>query len=437
MPHHAYAISTIRQNIAFRFFVYWSVLSRIKASMHIRWILVCLIALTPSQLEAGTIKKIDRKKKLVLIDEGKGTGVTKTSKICFKDAEGVDAGCGKVSKIKASSTTVKVTAKVLKKLKKGFEVVITADETVEGEEAAPPEEGSEMAPPEEGVGTTTPAEGDAAASSAKAKGKKGSKTAKGKKDKATPAEGGKWRNNIKLAYILTPKGASTFNRLSYQAPSKDDSGTVQATDSLWSTIGAVSQSLLGFGLEAEFGIGATMSMAVGFKQKKYSEFKVESDYDVKDGSHYTETSETSSAQGFWFDFYYLEVPISQSFIFRLGNGIDYESSQVDAKITHKYDGPKPETPGNQEFEVASASSKLSTISLRTVLNTHFFLDPIGLNFALNVLVPLTASEKFSGTVGDPNAAKLNGAAEDDLKAALGHKKAAVGVEALFGLYFAF
>src|SRR5690606_26050785 len=117
--------------------------------------------------------------------------------------------------------------------------------------------------------------------------------------------------------------------------------------------------------------------------------------------------------------------------FRMGNGIDMDMSNVAFAAAKKTDA------GEEEL-IAEASSKLSTISLRTIMAFDILMDPVGIVFAGNFLLPLSSGGSAAAEVFDPQAAQLPGLDPNaDLVLSMDHKKASFGVELIMAAYIAF
>lgn len=231
--------------------------------------------------------------------------------------------------------------------------------------------------------------------------------------------GGSSPSKLKFAYIFTPMMTTTYQKISYYRP-------IDGTEeSLWEPTGAQSASFLGFGAEYEMGLSGGSAIAAGGRLKYFREFTSQADYnDAED--HFAESNITASAMGFWLDYYYLNMgPL------RIGNGLDLDMSTVTFAAAHKTDA-------GDESLIAEASSKLTTISLRTIVAFDILMDPVGISFAGNFLLPITSSGATAAEVTDENAAKLPGLDPNaDLALSLNHKKASFGLELIIAAYIAF
>lgn len=231
--------------------------------------------------------------------------------------------------------------------------------------------------------------------------------------------GGSSSSKLKFVYIFTPMMTTNYQKLSYFRP-------IDGTEeTLWEPTGAQSSSFLGFGAEYEMGLGGGSAISAGGRIKYFREFTAQADYsDLED--QYVESNITASAMGFWADYYYLNMgPL------RIGNGLDLDMSTVTFGAAYKTDA-------GEESLIAEASSKLTTISLRTIVAFDILIDPVGISFAGNFLLPLSSSGSAAADVTDDNAAKLPGIDPNaDLSLSLNHKKASFGLELIIGAYIAF
>lgn len=231
--------------------------------------------------------------------------------------------------------------------------------------------------------------------------------------------GGSSRSKLKFAYILSPMMTTNYQKLSYYRP-------IDGTEeTLWEQTGPQSNSLLGFGAEFEMGLSGGSSIAAGGRMKYFREFSAQADY-AETENPYAETSIAASAMGFWLDYYYLNFGSV-----RIGNGLDLDMSTVSFTAAQKTDD-------GEENLIAEATSKLTTMSLRTLLVYDVLLDPVGLSFGVNFLLPLSASGSTIAEVFDDNASKIpNVDPNEDLAFSLAHKKASFGLEVIIAAYIAF
>jgi len=242
----------------------------------------------------------------------------------------------------------------------------------------------------------------------------------------------KHRRNIKLSYLLTIMSPSEFNKVVYQAP--EESGEV---DTLWNQTETAGLSLLGFNSEFEMPVGASISLAAGFRYRAFRGLLAEADYDkiTPNQDLYVLVEQNASALGFYFDTYFLDINFTNAFMMRLSGGLDIDMSTVELNAQRKV-----EQGSHEEFPVANVTSKATVISLRLGTHFNFFLDPLGIHTSLNILVPLTAmGQSVSGSSEDPNSNLLSGERDmiDDIQEQLAHGTGSVGLELLFGVSFAF
>ncbi len=352
------------------------------------WFFVLTIAvlfLRGGVADAASIKAVNKTRGIVIIDEGSDAGFKKGDRVCFQDINGKQVGCGTVASVKVSTANVQLAnPRLARRLKRGMPAI-------QGASAF------------------------------------------------TASSPGKYRRNLKAMYIVTPLFPTSYQKLAYAPPPLTGNA-----DSLWEQIGPPDISLLGFGVEAEFGIGASMSTAVGLRMRMDRVFVSEADFvtkapDANTGqavkiTEYVETKQSTTSMGFWTDFYLYDLVFGSSFALRFGSGLDVDMSTVVLQATQKDDDPAAATIG----EFAKVTSKLTTVSLRLLPAFVYFLDPIGINVTPALLIPLTATgASFAGESADTNAAKLNGDPVEDLKLALAHDKASFGLIVQFSLFYAF
>jgi hypothetical protein len=338
---------------------------------------ICFVA---GLANAATVTDVKKKKKTATIDAGTSSGFSKGISVCFSDSSGTKIGCAKISDATESTSTIKLTPKLVRKLKKGA----TADL--------------------QSGGTKTAAAG------------------------ADPAPN---RTNVKGLYVLTPVPPIQYNKISFSIP--ESSAT--AVESLWNIAEKSGMSFIGGALEMEFGVGTSMSLAFGFRYRMYRDFLAESDYGTttEQETIYAETTMKSTTMGGWFDFYFAQFG-SAPFFFRLGSGLDVDM----AKLTLQAD-KLSETNATDPETIATAESSLNLVSLRLGLQMNLFFKPIGLVFGLHPIVPLAAmGSKYEDEITDSNSSKVTPlTASEDLKISIDHKKASFGLEVTTGLYVAF
>lgn len=345
--------------------------------------------------EAGSVKQVSSKKKLVTVELGEDETMEKDADVCVFSEANKKIACGTVVKVKGTLATVKFeTIKGFKKMKPGLTAKV-------GEE-----------PPEAKEGGDEEAEGDAAPR------KKGKNSAKEPKVKSSP---------FRVWFYYSPALATpaVYNKLGYAAP------TSETPDTLWSDDKKTASTLFGLNLQVGIPLGA-FSLNPGLRYRKFTPSVVDSDYTPQRENPYASTEETASATGVWVDFQLFRVPFSGASSLWMSSGVDMDMSTVILKTTKKDDSG-----ATAESEIAKASSKLNVISLRVGAATDIvFAQVFGLSIGTTIMVPLSESAKFSGDLSDGEA---RGQAEpgDDLKKALGHKKNSVAYELSLGSVLAF
>ena len=78
---------------------------------------VCLFS---SDLYGATVKQKRKKRMVVVIDEGKSSGVSQGDTVCFFNFKDVEVGCGTVRRVRPQRAFVKVKAPVFRKVRPGF-----------------------------------------------------------------------------------------------------------------------------------------------------------------------------------------------------------------------------------------------------------------------------------------------------------------------------
>ena len=339
----------------------------------IRWI-IFLSGLTAAQAFAAKVTNVNVEKKVVTIDEGTETNFVKKSKVCFYDASNVKVGCSFIRTAKPKISFIKIKGdKLFAKITVGMQAKM---------EAGPPVPGTP------GITAIDPA----AASTA-------------------PLD--KPKSYFKALMLLPLVGPVSYQNLIYETPVN------RQVDSMWSADSAVKT----FGLGLEFGLGiSSFQLAGGLRTRFFMPKKISSDYNDVDGDktfeQYVDTTAIGSSFGAWLDFYWLILDFGVV-DFRLGSGLDFDSSAVTVDAVQKSDADA------SEVTIYQGKSTLSALSLRLLPSLDFTFGPIAFTLAAAIYVPLSQSSKFSlDTQDDPFAtANLNPSitAEQDLKDSLKHQ----------------
>jgi hypothetical protein len=326
----------------------------------------------------ATITEVKKKKKSVVVDSGTTNGFTVGAKVCFADAAGANVGCAKISEATETTSTIKVAAKVLKKLKPGTVA------NLEGAKASAP-------------GASAPN-----------------------------------RPNFKVLYLPTPISEMTYKRISYVAPGSN----ATEIDTLWEEQKFTAGQIVYAGGELEFGVGTSSSIALGGRYKEHFEFRVKADASDDDTkrNEFILSSTTAKEIGGWMDFYFYQTAGPQ-FFFRLGAGLDYNSMTVNFTSQQLDDND-----ADVANDLAKASSTLSFLGLRLGIQLNYLIKPVGFVLGIVPIIPVyQIGSAYSAESGDANASKLKGgiSGEDDLKTALNHTKGSLGLEIPIGLYVTF
>lgn len=335
------------------------------------WLLLLSLSISSTAL-AGTISKIYKKGRRVLIDQiEEGDGIEKGAKVCVYDDSDKRITCGKIAKTtKSGKAYMRISKKKFKMVKKGM-IVRTKDGSSGG----------------------------------------GSNTAK---NAGSIRIAGFWTGGIMTPY--------SYQKLAYQVPES------QAPSTLWKQEGEISTQLFGLGLSAGFQIGPGM-LITGLRYRAADDLAIDSDYSPSDPNIYSSIKESSSSTGIFFDYAYMTMPLGM-FLMDLTAGLDVDMSAVsiDAEVIDEK-GTQPTT------KLSKAESKLTVASLRVGANFDaMFMDMFGMNFGLNLLVPLSETPKYSGEVTDAQATGLDAETQGkDLEKQLAHKKSSVGVEIIIGV----
>lgn len=327
---------------------------------------------------AGTVLRVSKKKSRVTINEIEdGDGIEKGARICIYKENGKKAACGKIRRIKNEKAYMKISKKRIRRIKTGMNVRSPDSPAPDGSS-----QGSD----------TNMASGASSMRFA-----------------------GFWAGSI-----ITPY---SFQKLTYAVPETSN------PDTIWNQEGAIKQQLFGLGLSAGFSVGPGM-LITGFRYRASDDIAIDSDYSATNRDIYSTIKESASSTGIFFDYAYLTMPMG-IFTTDLTAGLDIDMSSVKVNAT-----VINESGDSDDQDLAIAESKLTLASLRLGVNFDaMFLDSFGMNFGLNILVPLAAaSSAFSGEVTDSQASGSDSdALGEDLKTQLAHQKSSFGAEIVVGV----
>jgi hypothetical protein len=355
----------------------------------IRWI-IFLLSLSATPGFAAKVIKIDAAKKVITIDEGTDTQFLKKSKVCFYDANNVKMGCSFIRTAKPKISFIKIKGdKLFAKIQMGMMAKV---------EAGPPAPGAPgiTADPAAAAAATTPTD--------------------------TP------KSYVTGLVLLPLVGPISYQNLIYETP------VGRQVDSMWSADSAVKS--LGFGLELGLGI-SSFQLSAGLRSRAFLPKKISSDYaDVNSDNtfeQYMDTTATGTGFGAWLDFYWLIVDFGVV-DFRLGNGLEFDSSTVTFEATQLSDL-------NSDSKLMySGKSSLTALSLRLLPTLDFIFGPIDFTLGAIIYIPVSQASKFSlGTSDDPFATQFlnpEKTVEEDLKTSLKHE-AKPGADLLLSAGFVF
>jgi len=335
-------------------------------------LMICLFSfLTTSSIYAAKVRKVNKKRGYVYINEGSKTGFTKGSKVCFFNRKGKKVACGKIRKSKSKKSTAKVSKKRARKIRKGYVVEL----------------------------------------------------------KSAPATK---RTESEYNYALRPtlniliSGPSQHNNIWFEPPQ----GAGGTSETLWSVgpVTAKTSSQANFGVEAELGafnlaLGARLQMQPPAPVGGFGMWK------VGQANPYSDTVIQASAPwAFYVDYFLLRFGG-----LNVGAGVDIESSSVTLDTYKVSEDPKTNTT-TDELQFSTISSMM-TISLRMPLRYHLNFGAFGFTTGATLLVPVVGSPSDTPDIPETNeyfAAVEDPAL--DLSTSLGHAKSPFGLEIILGAF---
>lgn len=324
---------------------------------------------------AGVVTEVKEDKKTITIDEGESKGFTKGVGVCFFNDKNKKVGCGKVKSAKSSEAVIKVTKKVIKKVKTGF------------------------------TASLKDAKGGASGAVATAP-----KTL-----------------TMRFFSVFAPINDYTYNKIHYEVPTGD---SAEAPETLWVIDEARSlvAPFTNFGLELELN---KLSLAAGFRYNLLDSFTKDSDYDLVNKAIYSSTSVTSTSINAYLDY----SSIFHVWLFHFGVGVNIDKSTV--TLTMDKIDESGSLPDERLYSAVSDLMVIGLrIPVRINIGLDSFGLAFALTPILPLVgSPPTPVVTFSDPA-DPNS-ELISDPELDIKTQLGHNKATFGLDISLGAFYAF
>lgn len=323
----------------------------------------------------GTVVKLLKKRKTVVIDIGSNDDVTKGSKVCIIRPNGKKAACGTVRRVTATKSFVRINPKRFKRVKKGMTAEI-------------------------------------------------SETTAKKSMAANAATSGSivFRGN----YIFALMPPTTFQQILFSP------GTDQ--ESAWSDEGVAQppqEDPLNLGLEVSFPIFG-MDLGVGFRLRN-RKFISTADYEAQTRDPYVETTLTESATALWFTAYFLKTDVGIGQL-TVGGGLDIDMATLNISVLQKSDsGDESEIfSGTSKLMIISlAGTSHLDIKITESFGAFFgtrLLFPVSGGVGSLAGDDITDASVVASTTANPN---------DDLAASINYKAASFGVAFHIGAMLAF
>jgi hypothetical protein len=350
-----------------------------------RSILAIVCFIFSNLVYAGTVTKVDAKKKLVTIDQGSDAGIAKDAEVCFTDEAGKKITCGFVKSVKTNTAVVKVKSKkAIKKIVEGTTAALSAG-------------------------------GETAATGGEKK----------------VGKGGAKLMAIRLLFLPAILAQAVYNNMTYATPELE--GTVET---LWEPRKKSKSAITSIGFEFDL---VAYGIALGIRPlRSYQALVISSDYDRTVKEIFAETSVSASAIGFYLDYNFLNPKAIASGL-RIGAGIDIDQSTVVYSLDQRDERDASKIP------LYRITSKLTVISLRVPVGYELNLGAFGLNFGANLMVPVVGNKAVAtNEITDGNTGRYVGSTEEqtttatnDLSKSLGHTKSSFAAELVLGAFFAF
>ncbi|MEZ4742176.1 MAG: hypothetical protein R3B45_06995 [Bdellovibrionota bacterium] len=359
----------------------------------IRYVFILLIVFMTYSHKAfaSSVVKVIKKKGIVIINEGKSSGIEKKAKVCFLSKKGKKITCGVVVKVKNKSAYVKVKSKKrIAKIKKGFEAQLA----------------------------------DASAATS---------TSKSVAEKSENIGGSGPFMAIRLLGTPAIIAQTTYDKIIYDGP-ESSQGAAGSVTTLWSPKGSSNSAIFSLGMEVDL---VKYGAAVGGRYRLYKAVQAEANFTKDNDAQYVQETLEGSALGFYLDYYFIKPAGFMSGL-RLGAGLDIDMSTVKLTVNQLED----ELDTNNELY--NATSTLTVISLRVPVGYHLAFGAMGLDLGANILLPVVGdSPTLSLDTQDPNTDQYAGeddsaktaATQDDISKSLAHSKSSFAIEVIVGLSY--
>ncbi len=322
---------------------------------------------------SAVVTKISKKRRTLVIDEGRSTGFKKGEKVCVFRGERKVA-CGYVTKAKKSKALIKIRSrKSLRRIRKGYSVQLLSDISL-------------------------------AESTSK-----------------------KVLSSFRVNYLPTIISPSSFNFLSYKTNPNGDNST------LWNEETTKSMTIVGLGLSYEYGLSPFSSIDIGLTYKINNEPSKENSFETSYTTlqeRYTLASTLTTAVGFYLD-YSFDWGLSNHSRFQLPMGLGIESETLKSTTTTKSDS------GNYPEElIADVTSSIMTTILRLGSHYEYSIGSFGFRFGLTLGVPISGESSISGKVSSPEGGSEEVQLKD-FEEKLAHSKSSFSLEVPMSLQYQF
>lgn len=253
-------------------------------------------------------------------------------------------------------------------------------------------------------------------------------------------------SNFKIGYLATAFSSSSYDVISYKYPYQGDPPVrEESVDTLWEAENSTTSTPIGVASEFSLGLGSNMRLNLGARFRLFKTTNAASNLnDLQESNvlyEYAETKIDSSAAGIWFDYYYLNLKMSEKLSLEIGNGLDFDQSRVELVMNEKSDLDE-----NKALEAIRIKSILNTVSLRTNFALNYYLDPLGFQLSTAITIPLSSqvsqvleqtNSEDSSFLQDKSLLGNDDKVEEDLISQLNHRASGFGLEIMLSAYYGF
>ena len=386
-------------------------------------IAVALFTIISTNICAQNVLRINKKKRFVLIDQGKNFDINRKDKICFYDEDDQKIACGLVKKVGKTKSVVIVRKKHIGLIEIGMTCKFPNKDPQEGLSQNQSQTNSENHEPSEEKEISTTPENPTEASE---------QNNIENSAVATPMEEISLKRipkmNLRLLYIISPTTEFHYAKMEYFY-------VENSPDKVYTPADNSNQSMVGAGIEFSYRLLKNLDIVLGVNYKIMKKIGTDSDA-ILDGSYsvpaayqnqIVSTRMESYSLGSWLDIYYYKVPLAKNMLIKLGAGINMAYNKLSFEAVHKNEND----PSTLNTLVAEAFSSVNSVGLRLPIDTNYFFGKfaIGIRFVAMYNF-INFSKKDQSKITGPSLPGLNiqNQSSEILLGDIDHKQSGFSIE---------